>query len=100
MTFDPDRDLKLTRTLAASPAVVWRCWTDPELLARWFAPDPVKVVSARIDPVPGGVFDVVMQLPDEAPMREPPGCVLLAEPRHRLVWTSALGPQFRAEPTG
>ncbi len=100
MTFDPKRDLKLTRSFAASPANVWRCWTEPDLLSKWFAPDPVTVLSAKVDPVPGGVFEVVMQIPGEAPMNEPPGCILLADPARRLVWTSALGPHFAPNPLG
>ena len=36
-----------------------------------------------------------MASPDGAEMDETPGCVLLAEPRKRMVWTDAVGPEFR-----
>ncbi|MEJ6399090.1 SRPBCC domain-containing protein [Yoonia sp. 208BN28-4] len=97
-TDDTDLTLVLERQIAASPAAIWRCWTDDTLIKQWFAPKPVSVVSAKIDPVPGGIFNVVMQMPDHDPMEGPSGCVLLVEPHKRFVWTAALGPGFRPNP--
>jgi uncharacterized protein YndB with AHSA1/START domain len=95
MTFDPSLDLLLERDVGASPDQLWRAWTDPELLRQWFAPKPWTAARARIDPRPGGIFSVVMASPEGEEMAETPGCVLVADPRARLVFTDALGPEFR-----
>ena len=43
------RDLEISRLLQAPRAAVWRCWTEPELLKRWFAPAPWTTPEAEID---------------------------------------------------
>lgn len=86
--------LSFTRDLRASPANVWRCWTEPDLIRQWFAPRPVETTLVEIDPAPGGRFRTVMEVPDDGTMDGDPGCILLAEPARRLVWTNALGPGF------
>jgi uncharacterized protein YndB with AHSA1/START domain len=102
-----DLDLTLERRMAASPANVWRCMTEPELMKQWFAPRPWRVVNVEIDPRPGGRFYLKMQGPDgedEECIDENPdaeaGCVLAAEPERRLVWTDGLGPEFRPKGAG
>lgn len=87
--------LAFHRTIKARPETVWRCWTEPDLLKQWFAPEPVVTTLAELDPVPGGAFRTVMQVPDHGEMSGDPGCVLVADPARRLVWTNALGPGFR-----
>lgn len=74
---------------------MWRAWTEPTLLKQWFAPDPWKVARVTLDARPGGAFSVVMMSPEGQEMDESPGCVLIAEPQKRLVWTDGLGPEFR-----
>lgn len=95
---NPDLTLTVTRDIAARPNAVWRCLTEPDLVRQWFAPAPVTVTTCEIDARPGGILNVVMQMPGHDPMAEPPGCALLAEPPARLVWTAALGPGFVPNP--
>ena len=80
-----DLTLTLTRHIKASPATVWRCWTDPELLAKWFAPDPVQITTCEVDPKLGGVFNVVMQMPGHDPMVAPRAAFL--SPTKTRVWS-------------
>ncbi len=93
-----DFNLTLSQEISAAPTAVWRCLTEPELLKQWFAPSPVTITVAEIDPTPGGGFRTVMEVPDMGEMDGGWGCVLLAEPARRLVWTSALGPAFQPNP--
>ncbi len=81
-------DLSLTRLIAAPRAALYRCWTDPALIVRWFTPPPFETVSAEMDVRPGGASLIVMRAPDgtEYPNR---GQYLEVVPDHRLVFTDA-----------
>ncbi|MBN8511165.1 MAG: SRPBCC family protein [Burkholderiales bacterium] len=84
--------LVLERTLAAPRAAVWRCWTEPGLIERWFCPVPWRATEVRADLRPGGASFTRMQGPgpDGQPMvQDCPGCYLLVEPMQRLVFTDA-----------
>lgn len=41
---------------AATPDKVFRAWTDPDMVRRWFGPAPNSLQSATIDLRPGGVW--------------------------------------------
>lgn len=93
---DPDKDLVLERIVPVKPATVWRAWTEPELLVQWFTPAPWRTESARVHPIPGGPFDIVMAGPD-GERNDSKGCVLQAVPNRLLVWTDALSQGFRPQ---
>jgi uncharacterized protein YndB with AHSA1/START domain len=50
--------VRLTRTIPASPARVYRAWLDPELIRRWFAPSDFTVSDATVDERVGGRHSV------------------------------------------
>jgi uncharacterized protein YndB with AHSA1/START domain len=86
--FPAGRELVLTRTLKAPRHAVWRCWTEPALIVKWFTPPPWQTVHAEVDLRPGGSSLVVMRGPDgtEMPNR---GIYLEVVPERRLVFTDA-----------
>lgn len=86
--FPADRELVLTRLIAAPREKLYRCWTEPALLTRWFAPLPYETPQAELDVRPGGASLIVMRAPDgaEMPMR---GLYLEVVPNARLVSTDA-----------
>ncbi len=50
----------LERVLDAPRDLVWRTWTEPDLLARWYGPN-VETVIHRLDLAPGGLWLVEMK---------------------------------------
>ena len=89
-----DQDLVLTRILDAPRDKLWRCWTEPELLKKWFCPKPWFVSDARIDLRPGGEFYTLMNGPNGEKFGEP-GVFLDVAEQKRLVFTDAFRPGWR-----
>jgi uncharacterized protein YndB with AHSA1/START domain len=83
-----DRELVLQRILKTPRANVYRCWTEPELMKLWFAPQPLTTPVVELDVRPGGASLVVMRAPDgsEYPNR---GVYLEVAENKRLVFTDA-----------
>ncbi len=86
--FGSDRELVLTRLIAAPRRNLYRAWTEPELLKQWFTPPPYRTIRAELDLRPGGSSLIVMQGPDgtEFPNR---GIYLEVVENERLVFTDA-----------
>ena len=98
--FDPELDLLFERVVPTPRRLVWRAWTEPKTLVKWFCPRPWEAVGCEMDLRPGGRFATVMRSPEGVEVAGA-NCYLLVEPERRLVWTSALTPGFRphAQPT-
>ncbi len=94
MTIDPKLDLVLERIVDVSPERVWMAWTRPEHVKQWFTPEPWTTVDCEIDLRPGGVFRTVTRSP-EGEEHQNTGCYLEIVPNRKLVWTDALGRDFR-----
>ena len=79
--------LALTRSYPVAPEKVWRAWTDPQALKRWWGPggqDPVSVVE--LDLRVGGRFRIVFGGPQGAD-HEVQGVYREVVPARRLVFT-------------
>lgn len=55
---NPNEQVRLERTIAASPDRVYRAWIDPALLARWMAPGPFDLTRAEVDERIGGHYRI------------------------------------------
>ena len=59
-----EASVTLTRVFEAPRALVWKAWTDPKMMARWFGPrgftNPVCELDVRV----GGSLRIVMRGPD------------------------------------
>ena len=94
MDIDPALDLVLERDIDVPQALVWKMWTEPEHVKRWFAPAPWTVSECDIDLRPGGQFHTVMQSPEGQSFPDM-GCYLEIVPNEKLVFTNALAPGYR-----
>ena len=81
-------ELTYSCVIGAPRADVWRCWTEPALLARWFHPPGWTTEVVALELVPGGETHLVMRGPDG---QESDGCGVVLEvvPDERLVFTNA-----------
>ena len=61
VTLPSDTTIQITREFAAPPAAVWRVWTEPELITRWWAGRRGTVTSIEMDLRVGGTWRFVMQ---------------------------------------
>jgi uncharacterized protein YndB with AHSA1/START domain len=63
-------ELKLTRVFDAPRSLVWEAWSKAEYVQRWFTPAPLTTPRCEVDLRTGGVFYLVMKMPDglELPM--------------------------------
>jgi len=59
-TDGPKRELTITRVFDAPRELVWRAWTDPQLVKKWWGPRGVTTPTCEIDARPGGEMYIVM----------------------------------------
>lgn len=90
-------DLEFTREVPIAPELLFRGWTEPDLLVQWFTPVPWVTTAAEVELIPGGRFNTTMRGPDGTE-HSGSGCYLVIEPNRRLVWTSALTEGFVPAP--
>lgn len=80
--------LNLTRTYSAPRDDVFRAWTEPEALKRWFAPsDEFSTPIAEVDLRVGGAYRIGMKPPDQEDMFIVVGTYREVQPPERLVFT-------------
>ena len=60
VTLPSDTQVLITREFAASADLVYRAWTTPELIERWWAGDQGEIVSVEVDLRVGGTWRYVM----------------------------------------
>lgn len=77
----------LERTFDAPRDLIWRTWTEPELLARWYGPG-VETIIHKLDVKPGGVWHNEMKWGDNS-NRERMEYTDVTPPE-RLVWLHSM----------
>ncbi len=85
-----DREIVVTRTVAAPARIVFQAWSRPELFQRWWAPQShgLSIAAFEADVRAGGSYRLEMRHPSfEQPMAFF-GRYLEVVPPTRLVWTN------------
>lgn len=89
-----ENELVATRLIDAPREVVFRAWTDPELLASWWGPKGFTSTFSEFDPTPGGTWTFVMHGPNGADYPNTNRFVELVRPE-RIVLAHIVPPLFR-----
>jgi uncharacterized protein YndB with AHSA1/START domain len=59
-----DRELVFSRVFDAPRSVVFRAWTDPQQVAKWWGPQGFSVAFLEMDVRPGGAWRKCMRSPE------------------------------------
>ena len=59
-----DREVVIERIFNAPPEAVFRAWTDPKYLGRWFAPNGCAISFPSLDIRSGGSFHSCIRMPN------------------------------------
>jgi uncharacterized protein YndB with AHSA1/START domain len=88
-----DQETVVTRSFDAPARLVFKAWTTPELLLKWWTPKSFDItfVSCDVDARTGGSYKFVFRVPSmEHPMAFF-GKYIEVVPNARLVWTNEEG---------
>ena len=92
---DPRLDLTLQRVIRAPRQTVWRAWTEPDLLARWWTPAPTLTRVDRLEARAGGGFVTRMSEDGDVFLPHSDNVFIVVEPGERLVFTNAVDSAWR-----
>ncbi len=65
-----DREIIISRVFDAARSLVWRAWTDPEQIGKWWGPFGFTTTTANFDCREGGVWRFVMHGSDGTDYQE------------------------------
>ncbi len=83
-----ERELVMERIFDAPRELVWRAWTDPKHVARWWGPHGFTNPVCELDVRPGGAILIHMRGPDGA-VYPAKGVYREVVPPERLVFTNS-----------
>jgi uncharacterized protein YndB with AHSA1/START domain len=85
---DTDRVMTVSRVIDAPRPLVFKAWTDPDQIARWWGPTGFVTVDQEMDIRPGGAYRSRMRSPEGTDHRKRGVYREIVEPE-RLVFTFA-----------
>ena len=92
-------ELTIARFINAPPALVWKAWSTPEHLAKWWIPAPIECEVVKLDLRPGGGFQTRMRESGGVFRPHVEGCFLETVLEARVAFTTVLTEGWKpAEP--
>ena len=88
-------DLTIDRLIKAPPGLVWKAWSTPEHLEKWWIPEPIECRVEKLDLKPGGGFVTRMREGKGEFQPHVDGCFLDVEPERRIVFTTVMTEGWR-----
>jgi uncharacterized protein YndB with AHSA1/START domain len=88
-----ERELLVTRTFDGPAHLIFKAWTTPELLMRWWAPKSfgITFISCEADVRTGGTYRFVFGHPQSDQPMAFFGRYIDVQPPTRIVWTNEEG---------
>ena len=82
------REFTITRLYDAPRELVWKAWTDPDHVSRWFGPRgfTTPLSTVRMDVRPGGTFELTMISDDDGKEYPSGGTFVEVDEPERLAW--------------
>ena len=59
-----NRELRISRLLNAPKELVWKLWTEPEHIVKWWGPNGFTNTIIKMEVKPGGEWEFIMHGPD------------------------------------
>ncbi len=87
------REIATTRTFDAPRELVWKVWSDPNHVEKWWGPNGFTTTTKKHDLRPGGQWLFTMQGPDGTDYRNEVTYTNVTEPE-RLEWDHGPSPIF------
>ena len=90
-----DRELTITRLLNAPIQLVWKVWTDPAHIVKWWGPAGFTNTISKMDMKPGGEWDLIMHGPDGTDFKNK-SIFREVVPHKKIVYEHVSSPRFTA----
>jgi uncharacterized protein YndB with AHSA1/START domain len=87
------REIVVTRIFEAPRALVFKAWTNPNHLARWWGPNGFTITTHEMDFRPGGMWRFVMHGSNGVDYKNEVVYVEIVEPE-RLIYKHVSAPKF------
>lgn len=94
----PDREIVTTRIVNAPQELVFRAWTEPDRLERWWGPEGFTSTTEEYDLRPGGKWRFVMHGPDNGNYPNESVFLVVDQPAF-LAWDRLSKPLFKVAAT-